>query len=45
VHDWNIEAAASALDGPVSSADYRDAVAAIDNVGDAIREREREFEP
>jgi hypothetical protein len=34
VHDWHIEATASALDNAVTSADYGDAVAAIDNAFD-----------
>jgi hypothetical protein len=35
VHDWHIEAATSALDGPVTSADHCDPVGAIDNALDS----------
>jgi hypothetical protein len=34
VHDWHIEATASALNGAVASTDYRDAVAAFDKAFD-----------
>jgi hypothetical protein len=34
VHDWHIEATASALNGAVSSTDYRNAVVAIDDAVD-----------